>query len=136
VEIAAVLRAARAAAKRHVIAIVQPHRYTRLRDLFEGFCTCFNDADIVLVADVYAAGEPPLEGVSGADLVAGMRARGHRQVVPLPDPEALPALINELAQPGDLVVCLGAGNITQWAANLPAALNRLRYGDDRMEAAR
>ena len=135
VEIAAVLRAARSATKRHVIAVVQPHRYSRLHDLFEDFCTCFNDADAVLVADVYAAGEAPIEGVSGSALVAGMRARGHRQVVPLPDPDELPALVNDLARPGDLVVCLGAGSITQWAANLPAALTRLRYGDQK-EAAR
>ena len=135
VEIAAVLRAARSATKRHVIAIVQPHRYTRLRDLFEDFCTCFNDADAVLVADVYAAGEAAIEGIDANALVAGLRARGHRQVMPLNDPAELPAIVNELARPGDLVVCLGAGSITQWAAGLPAALTRLRYGD-RQEAAR
>ncbi len=135
VEIAAVLRAARSATKRHVIAVVQPHRYTRLRDLFEDFCTCFNDADSVLVADVYAAGEAPIEGISGAALVAGMRARGHRQVMPLPDPKDLAAIVNDLARPGDLIVCLGAGSITQWAASLPAELTRLRYGE-RVEAAR
>ena len=135
VEIAAVLRAARSATKRHVIAVVQPHRYTRLRDLFEDFCTCFNDADAVLVADVYAAGEAPIDGIDAAALVAGMRAHGHRQVIPLPSPQELPAIINDLARPGDLVVCLGAGSITQWAASLPLALTHLRYGDVQ-EAAR
>ena len=128
VEITAVLDAARTATRRNVIAVVQPHRYSRLRDLFEEFCTCFNDADAVLVADVYPAGEAPIEGVSGEALVQGLRARGHRTVMPLPDPEALPSLINDLARPGDMVVCLGAGSITQWANALPVALTRLRYG--------
>ena len=128
VEITAVLEAARTATRRNVIAVVQPHRYSRLRDLFEEFCTCFNDADVVLVADVYPAGETPIEGVSGEALVEGLRARGHRTVMPLPDPEALAPLINDLARPGDLVICLGAGSISQWANALPAALTRLRYG--------
>jgi len=126
VEISAVLAAARQAAKGKVIAVVQPHRYTRLRDLFEPFCTCFNDADIVVVADVYEAGEQPIEGADRDHLVEGLRARGHRQAQPLPSAEALPGLINELAAPGDLVVCLGAGNITAWANALPGELQKLQ----------
>jgi UDP-N-acetylmuramate--alanine ligase len=130
VEIAAVLKAARMEAKGRVIAVVQPHRFSRLRDLFEGFCTCFNDADEVVVADVYAAGETPIPGIDSQHLIEGLRAHGHRMVVPLPDPDDLPELINDLARPGDLVVCLGAGSVTVWANALPAALTRLRYGDD------
>jgi UDP-N-acetylmuramate--alanine ligase len=125
VEIAAVLRAARSATGNNVIAVVQPHRFTRLRDLFDDFCTCFNDADAVIVADVYAAGEQPIEGASRDALVAGMRARGHRNVQALPDPKDLAPLVNELAQPGDFVVCLGAGSITSWAQSLPGELDRL-----------
>jgi UDP-N-acetylmuramate--alanine ligase len=131
VEIAAVLRAARTEAKANkVIAVVQPHRYSRLRDLFEGFCTCFNDADAVIVADVYPAGEMPIEGMDKAALVEGLRAHGHRLVMPLNDPADLAGVVNELARPGDLVICLGAGNVTTWANALPADLNRLRYGGD------
>ncbi|PWR18050.1 UDP-N-acetylmuramate--L-alanine ligase [Zavarzinia compransoris] len=122
VEIAAVLRAARTAYAGRVIAVVQPHRYSRLHSLFLDFCTCFNDADTVIVADVYAAGEAPLEGVDRDHLVEGLRAHGHRHVVPLPGPEALAGIVAQAARPGDLVVCLGAGNITQWAAALPAQL--------------
>jgi UDP-N-acetylmuramate--alanine ligase len=125
VEIAAVLRAARSATGNNVIAVVQPHRFTRLRDLFDDFCTCFNDADMVLVADVYAAGEQPIEGANRDALVAGMRARGHRHVQALPDPKDLAPLVHELARPGDFVVCLGAGSITNWAQSLPGELDRL-----------
>jgi len=122
VEIAAVLRAARASTKAQVIAVVQPHRYTRLESLFDAFATCFNDADVVLVADVYAAGEAPIEGVDRDHLVAAIKAHGHRQALALPAPEALPKFIRELARPGDYVVCLGAGSITQWAYALPGQL--------------
>ncbi len=122
VEIAAVLRAARASTKGQVIAIVQPHRYTRLQSLFDQFATCLNDADTVIVADVYAAGEQPIEGVDKNGLVAAIVAHGHRQALALPNPEALPAMIKEIARPGDYVVFLGAGNITQWAYALPAQL--------------
>ncbi|MCG8511352.1 MAG: UDP-N-acetylmuramate--L-alanine ligase [Rhodospirillales bacterium] len=128
VEITAVLKAARMEAKGKVVAVVQPHRYSRLRDLFEEFCTCFNDADVVVVADVYEAGETPIAGIDREHLVEGLRAHGHRMVVPMPDSDDLPELINDLARPGDLVVCLGAGSITVWANALPAALTRLRYG--------
>jgi len=125
VEIAAVLRAARLACSGKVIAVVQPHRYTRLHDLFEEFCTCFNDADKVVVADVYSAGEAPIEGVDRDALVDGLRSHGHRNVKPLPGADALPQLIHEIAGPGDFVICLGAGSITQWANALPGELEKL-----------
>ena len=126
VEIAAVLKAARQAGARDVIAVVQPHRYTRLAALFEEFCTCMNDAGTVIVADVYAAGEAPLEGFDRDSLVDGLRARGHRSVVPLPGPETLPDMIHAVARPGDFVVFLGAGTITNWAAALPERLGALQ----------
>jgi UDP-N-acetylmuramate--alanine ligase len=126
VEIAAVLRAARGATQGRVIAVVQPHRFTRLKNLFEEFCTCFNDADHVIVADVYTAGETPIEGANRDALVAGLQNHGHRHVSALPGPETLPAMIHELAQPGDLVVCLGAGSITYWANALPEQLKALQ----------
>src|ERR1700751_4079013 len=122
VEIAAVLRAARESANGKVIAVMQPHRYTRLRDLFEQFCTCFNDADAVIIAPVYPAGEAPIAGADRDALVQGLRAHGHRQAIPLEAPEKLAGLIKGLAKPGDYVVCLGAGSITQWAYALPAEL--------------
>ena len=122
VEIAAVLKAARAIIEGKVIAVVQPHRFTRVSHLFDGFCTCFNDADIVLVADVYAAGEPPIQGVNREALVAGLAERGHRNVRPLDSPRNLAPLIRELAKPGDIIVCLGAGSITNWANRLPEEL--------------
>ncbi len=118
VEIAAVLKAGRDVSKGHVIAVVQPHRYTRLKSLFETFSTCFNDADAVIVADVYPAGEAPIEGADRDHLVQALRARGHRQVVALEGPDKLAGLIKGLAKPGDYVICLGAGSITQWAAAL------------------
>ncbi len=125
VEIAAVLRAARESTKGQVIAVVQPHRFTRLADLFEQFCTCFNDADAVIVTHVYAAGEVPIAGADRDALVQGLRMHGHRRVVPLDGPEQLAALIADMAQPGDYVVCLGAGSITQWAYALPGELAAL-----------
>jgi UDP-N-acetylmuramate--alanine ligase len=128
VEIAAVLKAARAAARGKVIAVVQPHRYTRLKDLFEEFCSCFNDADKVVVADVYSAGEAPLAGADRQHLVEGLRARGHRNVKSLERPEDLPTLVAGIAEPGDLVICLGAGSITQWANALPGQLAALGGG--------
>jgi UDP-N-acetylmuramate--alanine ligase len=123
VEIAAVLTAARSTTAGRVIAVVQPHRYTRVATLFEQFCTCFNDADIVLVADIYPAGETPIEGVNRGALVAGLRAHGHRHADPLNAPEDLATTIYDLAKPGDFVVCLGAGSITNWAQALPAELD-------------
>jgi UDP-N-acetylmuramate--alanine ligase len=125
VEIAAVLRAARESTEGHVIAIVQPHRYTRLQSLFEDFSTCFNDANAVVVANVYPAGEAPIPGVDRDALVQGLRARGHRQVLPLDDAKQLAPMIKEMAKPGDTVVFLGAGNITSWAYALPDELKAL-----------
>ncbi len=122
IEISAVLRAARSVAQGKVIAVVQPHRYTRLRDLFDQFCTCFNDADVVIVAPVYPAGETPIEGIDRDHLVEGLRVRGHRDARPLSGPEALAPTIAALAKPGDYVVCLGAGSISQWAYALPGEL--------------
>ena len=128
VEIAAVLKAARQAGARDVVAIVQPHRFTRLHSLFNEFCACMNDAGTVIVADVYAAGEAPIPGVNRDALVDGLRMRGHRSVVPLPGPEHLAEMVHAIAKPGDFVVCLGAGNITSWAAALPAQLTELQGG--------
>ena len=122
VEIRAVLAAAREAAEGRVIAVVQPHRYTRLQSLFDDFCLCFNDADMVIVADVYPAGEAPIPGIDRDALVAGMAGRGHRDVMALESREALAPLIAERAKPGDMVICLGAGSITRWAEALPGEL--------------
>jgi UDP-N-acetylmuramate--alanine ligase len=126
VEIAAVLKAARQVTKERVIAVVQPHRYSRLRDLFEDFCTCFNDADAVIVADVYAAGETPIEGIDRDAFVAGLRERGHRTVIALDGPDALAGTIDGMIGEGDFVVCLGAGSISAWANALPDQLRALR----------
>ena len=129
VEIAAVLKAARSVASGHVIAIMQPHRYTRLRDLFDAFCACFNDADTVLVAPVYPAGEAPIAGFDRDALVEGLRLRGHRDARALEGPETLPAAIAAIARPGDYVVCLGAGSISAWAYALPGELAKLGAKD-------
>jgi UDP-N-acetylmuramate--alanine ligase len=125
VEIAAVLKAARSVAPGHVIAIVQPHRFTRLRDLFDGFCSCFNDADTVIVAPVYPAGEQPIPGIDREALVEGLRTRGHRDARALSGPDALAETVAGVAKPGDYVVCLGAGSISQWAYALPGQLAKL-----------
>ncbi len=125
IEIAAVLRAARESTSGQVIAIVQPHRYTRLAALFESFCSCFNDADTVIVAHVYPAGEAPIAGADRDALVLGLRAHGHRQAIPLDAPGDIAATVRRLARAGDMVVFLGAGSITQWAYALPAELAAL-----------
>ncbi len=126
VEISAVLRAARqVAADGRVIAVVQPHRYTRLRDLMNEFSACFHDADTVVVADVYSAGEPPIEGVGKEALIECLRRYGQRHVLSLESPEALPGLVAEVASSGDLVVFLGAGDITTWAYALPEQLEEM-----------
>ncbi|UDQ90225.1 UDP-N-acetylmuramate--L-alanine ligase [Xanthobacter autotrophicus] len=126
VEIAAVLKAARAASEGQVIAVVQPHRYTRLASLFDEFCTCFNDADHVVVAPVYTAGEAPIPGVDRDHLVQGLIAHGHRSVTALEGPEQLAGIVAGLAKPGDYVICLGAGSISGWAYALPAELQALK----------
>ncbi len=126
VEIKAVLRAARDSTKGRIIAIAQPHRFTRLHDLFDEFSVCFNDADTVMVAPVYAAGEEPIEGVSSDTLVARMRAGGHRDARYIEGPSSIAPLVRDLAKPGDFVVFLGAGNITQWAYALPKELGEAK----------
>jgi UDP-N-acetylmuramate--alanine ligase len=125
VEIAAVLKAARAVTNGRVIAVVQPHRFTRLRDLFQEFCRAFNDADAVIVADVYPAGERPIEGVGRDALIEGLRRAGHRRAMALAAAADLPGLVAAEACEGDLVVCLGAGDITYWAQGLPHELEAL-----------
>ncbi len=122
VEIAAVLKAARQAFTGPVIAIVQPHRYTRLRDLFEQFCTSLNGADTAIVTPVYAAGEQPIDGIDRDSFAEGLRAHGHKHVLIIEGAEDLPGVIAKLAKPGGAIVCLGAGSITGWAAGLEAAL--------------
>ncbi|MFN4159882.1 MAG: UDP-N-acetylmuramate--L-alanine ligase [Gemmobacter sp.] len=126
VEIAAVLKAARKSIEANpqgrIIAVHQPHRYTRLSNLFDDFCTCFNEADVVAIADVYAAGEEPIPGASRDDLVAGLIAHGHRHARALLDEADLERLVREQARPGDIVVCLGAGTISAWANALPGRL--------------
>ena len=125
VEIAAVLRAARAATRGRVIAVHQPHRFTRLSSLFPEFCACFNEADTVIIADVYPAGEAPIQGANRDALVEGLRSGGHRDARALSGEEALPRLIASIARPGDMVVCLGAGSITKWANGLAEGLRKL-----------
>jgi UDP-N-acetylmuramate--alanine ligase len=124
VEIAAVLRAARGAAQGQVFAVIQPHRYTRLDKLMGEFATCVNDADAVLVAPVYAAGEEPIPGVDHRALATQMKARGHRNVQAIEGPAEIAPFVHARAKPGDYVVCLGAGSVTQWAYALPEELAR------------
>ncbi|WP_435660318.1 UDP-N-acetylmuramate--L-alanine ligase [Leisingera caerulea] len=124
VEIAAVLKAARQACEGRVIAVHQPHRYSRLSNLFDDFCACFNEADVVAIAEVFSAGEDPIEGASRDDLVAGLIRHGHRHARALLNEEDLERLVREQARPGDMVVCLGAGTISTWANGLPARLER------------
>jgi UDP-N-acetylmuramate--alanine ligase len=125
VEIKAVLKAAREACNGRVIAVHQPHRYTRLSSLFEEFAACFNDADSIFLAPVYAAGEDPIEGADSQTLVSRIKASGHRDARYLPSQEDLAAMVAEIARPGDFVVLLGAGSITYWAASLPKELEGL-----------
>jgi len=124
VEIAAVLKAARQASTGRIIAVHQPHRYTRLHSLFEDFCTCFNEADVVAIAEVFAAGEDPIEGASRDDLVAGLLRHGHRHASALQNEGDLEHLVRTHAQSGDIVVCLGAGTISAWANALPERLGK------------
>ena len=122
VEIAAVLKAARQASDGHVIAVHQPHRYSRLSTLFDDFCACFNEADVVAIGEVFAAGEDPIPGASRDDLVAGLIRHGHRHARAITSEDDLERLVREQAAPGDIVVCLGAGTISAWANNLPQRL--------------
>lgn len=128
VEISSVLSAARGAGRGKVHAVVQPHRYTRLRDLFDEFSTCFNDADTVIVADVFEAGEAPIEGIDKDHLVESLISHGHRHVIALEGPVALAGVVNDIATPGDYVVCCGAGSISAWAYALPDQLSNVKEG--------
>ncbi len=126
VEIKAVLKAARQAVEKEgkkVVAIMQPHRYTRLSDLFDEFCSCFNDADSVIISDVYEAGEEPIEGADKEHLVAGILERGHKNAQAMVSLSSLPAMVADIAEEGDFVVCCGAGSISSWAYALPEQLD-------------
>jgi len=122
VEISSVLAAAREAYDGKVIAVVQPHRYSRLQSLFDEFCACFNNADVVLVSPVYEAGEQPIEGFDRDALVNGLQQAGHRQAMAFDKPEDLPGILNGMAEEGDVVICMGAGTVTRWAYDLPKGL--------------
>jgi UDP-N-acetylmuramate--alanine ligase len=124
VEIAAVLKAARQATEGRVIAVHQPHRFSRLHSLFEDFCTCFNEADVVGIADIFSAGEDPIEGAGRDDLVAGLIRHGHRHARAVTSEEDLERLVREQARDGDMVVCLGAGTISTWAYGLADRLTK------------
>ncbi len=126
VEIRAVLAAAREGVANRVIAVVQPHRYSRLGDLMEDFQQAFNDADMVFVAPVYAAGEIPVEGVDADALVEGLKRRGHRSAATVADAGSLATMLAATIQPGDMIVCLGAGDITKWAAGLAGAIEAVK----------
>ncbi len=128
VEISAVLSAARKVTKNKVIAVMQPHRYTRLHSLFNDFCGCFNDADTVIITPVYTAGEAPIEGATSEALVEGIRGRGHRSVTKIDAPEHLAGLVLNHVEPGDIVICLGAGTISQWAYALPGQMEKIVKG--------
>ncbi len=126
IEIETILKTARTAVAEkegRIIAVMQPHRYSRLHDLFEDFCKCFNDADSVIIADVYEAGEDPIEGMDKRGLVEGIKNHGHREVMALPDRKELAHMVAKLARPGDYVICMGAGDITAWAYDLPEQLD-------------
>jgi UDP-N-acetylmuramate--alanine ligase len=125
VEIAAVLSAAQKVTQGKVVAVMQPHRYSRLSSLFNDFCGCFNDADSVILAPVYTAGEAPIEGATHTSLSEGLHSRGHRSVVTISSPDELAKAVAPLVKSGDIVVCLGAGTISQWAYALPQQLLEL-----------
>jgi UDP-N-acetylmuramate--alanine ligase len=124
VEIAAVLKAAKAGARGHVIAVVEPHRYTRVRDLFDEFAACFNDADSVIVTPLYSAGELPIDGIDHVALAEAIRSSGNQNVATVDSEREIAALLRRFASPGDIVICLGAGNSTEWAHGLPDWLAR------------
>lgn len=126
VEIAAVLKAARTATNGQIVAVVQPHRYSRLESLFEEFCTCMGDADHVIIAPVFEAGEDPIEGIDATALVSGLKARGQKSVQSITGPDDLATTVTPLVGAGDMVICLGAGSITQWAATLPNELQAIQ----------
>ena len=123
VEIAAALKAARQSHSGRIMAIHQPHRYSRLYDLFDDFCTCFNDADVVGITDIFAAGEAPIAGADRDSLVIGLTGHGHRNAMAVADEAALKAFLTEHCQPGDMLICLGAGSISAWAHGLVSEFN-------------
>ena len=130
VEIAAVLKAARGATSGKVIAVVQPHRYSRLKNLFGDFCTCFSDADIVVVTPVYSAGETPIDGFDRDALIEGLKRQGHAEVLAVEDENGLTDTVAGTAKAGDLVIGMGAGTITEWTHSLPGHLGaRTGTGD-------
>ena len=116
--------------KGKITAIVQPHRYTRLQSLFEDFCTAFNDADNVIVAPVYEAGEKPIRGINHKSLVSGLKSHGHRNAQSIEKPDDIVSIIKAQCEEGDLVIFLGAGSITNWAYELPDALKKLHSGGE------
>jgi UDP-N-acetylmuramate--alanine ligase len=120
------LAAAREGAEGRVIAVMQPHRYTRLQALMDDFQNAFNDADVVFVTPVYPAGEEPIEGVDSAALAEGLRAHGHRMVRAVGDLKELCRDLRDLAAQGDMIICMGAGDITKWAATLPGGIGEAR----------
>ena len=133
VEIMATLKSARHAAGNHkVIAVIQPHRYSRVRDLFTEFCRCANEADVVLVSEIYSAGESPIDGITQEALIQGMRDHGHKHVIALPSQADLAGIIHDVATSGDYVICLGAGSISGWAYALPEQL--AEYGSKKTAA--
>ncbi|PPR77720.1 MAG: UDP-N-acetylmuramate--L-alanine ligase [Alphaproteobacteria bacterium MarineAlpha2_Bin1] len=132
VEIKSVLSAARSVTNGKVIAVMQPHRYSRLRDLFDDFCVSFNDADIVIISDIYEAGENPILGINKQTLINGIGDHGHRNVFALNNHEDLPSIINDIANPTDTVICMGAGTISKWANDLPMQINNLRKSDTKL----
>ncbi len=137
VEIKAVLKAARQSVEGtggKIIAVMQPHRYSRLHDLFDEFATCFNDADHVFIADVYAAGEQPIDGATRDSLVSAMKERGHKSAHILTAPETLAQQVADIARPEDFIICLGAGNITKWAYALPDQLEKIFAGEGEKRA--
>ena len=123
VEIAAALKAARQSHSGRIMAIHQPHRYSRLHDLFDDFCTCFNDADVVGITDIFAAGEAPIAGADRDSLVIGLTGHGHRNAMAVADEAALKAFLTEHCEPGDMLICLGAGSISAWAHGLVSEFN-------------
>lgn len=125
VEIAAVLQAARAGAKGRVVAVFEPHRYSRVKSLYQEFCACFGDADSVVVAPLYTAGEAPVDGIDNHRIADGIRQAGHKSVLAIDDPRELAALVQRYGRPGDMVICLGAGNSTEWANALPMWLGEI-----------
>ncbi len=119
VEIASVLEAARAGAKGRVVAVFEPHRYSRIRSLYADFCSCFKNADSVIVAPLYTAGESPVDGIDQHTIAEGIRKAGHGSVLAIDDPRELTTLIQRYGKAGDMVICVGAGTSTEWANALP-----------------